>query len=478
MSLQSTASPQQFKDQQIIKMLKARKETVVRVAPLNKTTFAPGENMKIRISDTSGYADFSTAYFTYTIVSSNSLPATTGAITPNSESIFRRVMVMAQNGQVIEDYDHRDVLHNGMVRHTMGQDAASTERSVMSTSTFIPANNDNYPTFSSRHQARTAANAPSTFGPLVTSALQLGFFGSKNLWPLKYMGSLLLDIDLNSINVICESVRDDTGAGIVDTEKMEIKNVEFVYTSVEYGDEFDAIVKEQISSPDGMKLKYDTFVSHVDTAGVSGEITSKINLASSSLKGIYTLIRPSNSVGQGFLQPLGANTKFVNGGHNYRFGYASSATAFNEANNADPAGTNINDTYNYQISNKLYPSFNAKVKVNAYPELLKALSRFGDVSKGSLVRSLTGPGYDSYLGGDMSGTTAANSLTGGSFMLGVTCEQLGEDGLMSGVDTRGSLDVQLRLDRGADSVAIQLNHYSHVDRTLVLMPNNEVLVVK
>lgn len=493
MSLQSVTAPAQYHDQDIVKVLKGRKETVVRVSPLNKTSgYKPGENMKIRVSD-AGYVDWSTAYFTYKIkcrttnsAANTGLP-TTAQVSPCAESIFRKINTTTGNGSVVEDWDHRDVLSAGMNRHTMGKSALSSERSVVgniSSGNVVPAAPaSNWTAFSGRKVQRAAAAGAggfvdATLGPFSTTANHLGFFGSKNLYPMKYMGQLLFDCDFVSDKALLEPYVTATGAGAMNIvgadggagqgnmlESATIDEIELVYTSYQFGDEFDALVQEQINSEEGMNLLYDTFVSHVDQSTTSGELVSKINLSSSSLKGIYTLIRPVATIEQNVPDAdngavAGSFQYGYLGGHNYRFGY--------EKLDAH------DDRYNYQVSNRLYPSFNAKVAMHAYPELLKSLSRFGDVSTGSLVSSRLGSDLSSYEGGPNIATLAG--IESGSFMLGVNLEQQTGDNMKSGVDTRGNLDVSLKLNRTSD-VDIQLNHFSHVDRIMKVMPNNEVQII-
>lgn len=432
----------------LIKAMKGRKETTVRVQPLNKNLYSFGENMKLRLSD-DGYVDFSKSYWSFKITGANSVAATTLQLTPNAESIFRTIVVTTENGQVMEDYNHRDVLLNGMIRHTMGSDAHSSERSVMSNVRYSGG------LHTGALSGDRAASFSVSLGPFATTANHLGFFGSSHLYPMKYMGQLLFDVDFVDARNFIESFITATGASASATETATIADIEFVYVSVQYGDEFDALVKEQINSDEGMLLQYDTFESHVDaTSNVSGELTSKINLASSSLKGIYTLFRGSDAV---TVHVPNTTVPLIGyqGGHNYRFGYG--------AINA------LLDTYNYQINNRHYPSFNASIGKHAYPELLKSLSRFGDVSKGSLVSSLEGLGWHSYLGGNIA---LNGSIQSGAFMLGVNLEEQNQAGLMSGIDTKGNLDISLKLSK-TSVIPLVINHFSHVDRILRIRPNNE-----
>jgi hypothetical protein len=471
MSKQAVTAPEQFKNQSLVKMLKARQETVVRISPINQSEFRASDNMQMHVND-QGYVDWSTAYFSYKIKGSNSdAAATTMQFTPNAESIFTRMIVSTQNGQVLEDYDHRDVLHAAMYKNTMGSDAGGSERAVMGNITPDDQNlaQGGYGHVYSGARLSRVAGAEGVLGPFATTSNHLGLFGSRNLWPMKYMGQWLFDCSLSTHNKLVESFVTDDGVSASATEVFTITELELVYTSFSFGDAFDALVQEQINSPDGMNLKYDTFVSHTDILESAGEHTSQLTVKSSSLKGIYTTFRAVDSINWPCPDAANTDTNSLNfgylGGHCYRFGYGKV--------------TGEKDTYNYVINNRIYPSFSANIESHGYPELLKALSRFGDSSRGSYVSSLLGVDNTSYIGGDVS---VAGLVESGAFMLGVNLEQQGEDGLMSGIDTTQNLDVSFKIRRSVEGAAglkyIQLNHFSHVDRICKILPNYESLVVK
>jgi hypothetical protein len=442
MSIVENSVPEKYQNVGLVEMLKNRRVTTKSVTSMNKTDFAPGDTVRIRVTD-DGYVNWQTAFFRWKY--SATYPGVgTLRNTPHAESAFRQVLIEFEKAsQPIELINNRDVLANGFMRHTAGADAMRSERGVMANVEFNPDG-----TTMSGKEVTTAAAGPAAIS--VATLSQIGFMDSAGLLPMKYMGQMTWTIELQSAANLYES----TDAYDAGTYKLE--DFELVYESVQFSDEFDSVIKEKIASPEGLNILYDTYTSQSDNSH-NDNTTSKLSIASSSLKGIYTLGRPQNTVDAAVV----GNTTAI-GGHNYRF--------------AIPTVVD----YQYKANGKLYPSFRADVDKYAYCELLRSLNKHGDIAVGSLVSHLVPPGADAtkLLNVYNSGALAAANAETGSLMFGVSFEEHGGEKLRSGLDTKGSLDVEFTMRRTAGAgVAVVLNHFLHVDRIMKILPNNEIEII-
>lgn len=458
MSLNSSFTPEKAK--YLVNLLKNRSESIVSVKPLNKSDFSAGENMKYRVTG-NGYWDVANSYFTCQVVQTGANATDKARMTPNSESWFKKMVITFEStGAEAENFDHRDVLSNFLIKHTVGVDSTNSERALSNMA---------------NSEVKVTADGGNTANHGYKSVnSHIGFLGSQKLIPLKYCGSVLFDIDLQTDNVLNEIIDTAGTAAIAGT--VVFNDWEYHMAIVNYGEDFDAVIQEQINSPEGLNILYDTYHHHVDNSTASS-FTSKMNVSSNSVKGVYTTMRRSDMVNVTY--PTGAIVEADNirAGHNYQF------TSENVINGVG--------RYNYVINNKQYPSYNAKVGVDSYNQLLTSLGRLNDVSTGSLVTKMTRADTDSaqpwaifkadaatatpdlsYLGAGGNATT-----TTGAFGLGVNLEELGESSqLQSGMSTKGNLDLELNYTR-AGTEALTINHFVHVDRMLNIRPNREVSII-
>lgn len=461
MSLNSNFTAE--KSKYLVDLLKNRKSRTVRINPLNATSFTPGQNTKIRITG-DGYLDMANSYISFTL--SMATPTATEVLkhTPNAESFIKRMVITAEStGAEIENFDHRDVLQNMLLRHTVGRDVDNSERKALN-----GALGDN-PELGAGNAAAGIVfpiAALAKDGEMVMNQT-VGFMGAGKHIPLHFMGSILLDFDWNALNILDESVVivadpfTNVAAGPI---TMTFSNVQFVAQMVDYGEEFDQMIREQVEG-EGLHINYDTYISAVDNQSAPS-FTSKMNVSSNSVKGIYTVFRKSTDAR--------ATTRAKVRGHAYQF--------------TSGAGT----SYQYKVNDRLYPSYLASVGNQSYAELMVALNRLGDVSTGSYVDKMAiadGGAVDwdaftnaathaltrSYMGGS-SGAGAVGTV--GSFALGVNLEEAGEGSqLQSGVSTKGnSLDVELTYNRTAGDALI-INHFVHVDKILQIKAGREVNVL-
>lgn len=408
--------PKRWQEQEVIKHLSNRHETLVRQQPLNKSSFNgnASEQIRIRIPASGTVIDFSRAYLSCRVTYQSATNTDWVRLTRDAP-LFNRVIVVAENGGMeIENISEYDDLYKAMAKWTVTDDSAKSQRQLLKNSKPVP---------SAGVQAGAGDYTQGANSQYINFTHNLGFLGTA-LYPSALGGSLLLQFDLNPAYKVIEAHADTVNTVPAGALSYTLDRVEFVYPVIQY-DDLDDVLKERRDSEEGLVIRYDTFQSYNDDT-VSTNVTTRIALQSQYLKGLYTVFK--DGAKNGAL----ANPWNQNEAHAYDF----------------VSDCDDNTTFQYKFGNQYMPSFVGNVRQHAFSETLRAMGHMlTDISQGNDIESQA-------------------DFESRSFVLGVSMEE--NDGSLSGFNTNGVMEVVLNYNGRTTANAREIHHYAHVDRLLIV----------